>query len=71
MRDKVTVGASKGYDKLPDSEVPKRRTYKRDQMQDAHLLGNDALQEYENPDGSLEGTGIGGFLPRNNYGDRF
>lgn len=69
MKDKVTVGAMNGY---TDAGTPSmRREKKREQMRDAHLLGNDALQEYENPNGSLEGTDIGGFLPRNNYGDRF
>lgn len=77
MKDKTHAmnrghgGADKGYETIPDAEVPRRRQYKREQMRDAHLLGNEGLQEYENADGSDEGTERGGFLPRNNYSDRF
>lgn len=60
-----------GFEKISDSEVPRRRKYKTEQLKDAHLLGNQALTDYENPHGSDEGTDNGGFLPRNNYSDRY
>ena len=65
------VGAEMGFQRIPASEVPGRRAYKKDQLQGAALLGNEALMRAENPQGDDDSSNIGGFLPRNNYSDRF
>jgi hypothetical protein len=67
----VGTGAEKGYEKISNSQVPTRRAYKRDQLEDAALWGNPAIQDFENPHGDEDSSDIGGFLPRNNYSDRF
>lgn len=48
-----------------------RKAYKTDQMKGAALYGNEALTKAENPMGDDEKSHIGGFLPRNNYSDRY
>lgn len=61
----------KGFERLPDSEVPQRRKYKAEQLKDGNMYDDKALMDYENCDGDEPGTDVGGFLPRNNYSDRF
>jgi hypothetical protein len=61
----------KGYESIPDSEVPKRRVYKNDQLKGAGLLDNKALQYQEDMNDEYGNDEIGGFLPRNNFHDRF
>lgn len=66
MKDKVTVGSSKGY---TDAGTPESsHSQKRSRMEQGDLI-NTRLGEVEN----LEPTGhdVGGFLKRNNFGDRF
>lgn len=65
------AGTEQGFGCIPNSEVPTRRAYKKDQMEGAALYGNEALTKAENPHGDEDSSGIGGFLPRNNYSDRF
>lgn len=62
--------AADGFERLADGSVPQRRKYKREQLKDAGLLNDKALSEFENQDGD-EGASSPGFLPRNNYSDRF
>lgn len=51
-------------------EPVSNRTQKRTKLKQAGLLHNDALMESEDPS-SGSGISRGGFLKRNNYGDRF
>lgn len=67
----IGEGAENGFQRIPDSEVPSRRAYKKDQLEGAALWGNEALTMAENPHGDEDSSSIGGFLPRNNYSDRF
>lgn len=77
MKDKTHAmnrghgGADKGYETIPDSEVPTRKKYKDRQMRCAGLLDDTALSEYENRDGDEGAEDLGGFLPRNNYSERY
>lgn len=64
------VGAVKGYERLSNSEVMSERARKLRQMKWANIEDNDALQKYENKYDSDEDM-YGGFLPRNNYEDRY
>jgi hypothetical protein len=66
MKDKVTVGSQKGY---TDAGMP-TSTYedKQKQLRQAGLLDTE-LGEVENL--SPTGHSVGGFLKRNNFGDRF
>ena len=67
----IGEGAERGYEKISASEVPTRRQYKKDQLEGAALWGNEALTKAENPHGDEDSSNIGGFLPRNNYSDRY
>lgn len=40
-------------------------------MKQGGLSENEALEYYENPEGGAGVSQAGGFLKRNNYGDRF
>ncbi len=40
-------------------------------MKQGGLAGNEALEKYENPEGGAGISQPGGFLKRNNNGDRF
>ena len=59
----------KGYTDAGTPE-PTNAGHKR-RMQQGGLAQNDALMEYENPAGGSGCTQEGGFLKRNNNGDRF
>lgn len=48
---------------------PTNASHKR-RMEQGCLSGNEALMEYENPAGGEGRLEPGGFLRRNNYGDR-
>lgn len=61
----------KGYESIPDSEVPMRRKYKKEQLQDAGLFDNDGRVAIEEEWGVESDDNRGGFLPRNNTSDRF
>lgn len=61
--------AERGY-MDPGSPPPTNAQHRR-RMQQGALAGNDALKEYENPNGDADASGRGGFLKRNNYSDRF
>lgn len=63
-------GAVKGYEKIPDSEIKTTRDRKDRQLKWANLEDNPALLQYENYAAGDEDFD-GGFLPRNNYEDRY
>lgn len=69
-RDAVGSGSQAGYEKIPNSEVKSSRDRKMRQLGWANLEDNDALLKYENMYDADEDT-VGGFLPRNNYEDRY
>lgn len=48
-----------------------RRAYKNNQLKDASLLGNKNLMDFESAGDDKPDTEMGGFLPRNNYTDRY
>lgn len=58
------------FDTDAGSPPPTDAEHKR-RMKQGGLAGNDALREYENPEGDGGGVSFGGFLKRNNYSDRF
>ena len=62
--------AARGYG---DAGVPmSRKQYKNRQLNVAGLLSDEALMEYENRDGAdMNDAAPRGFLPRNNYDDRY
>lgn len=65
-------GAVNGYTKLPTTDLKSRRDRKDRQMKWANLEDNEGLQCYEGMDGADEDYDFpGGFLPRNNYEDRY
>ena len=65
-------GAEKGYKKLPDGEIATTWDRKKRQLDWANLEDNNALLNYENVRERDEDTHQGGgFLPRNNYEDRY
>ena len=79
MRDKsasmnrgfsVGAGAEKGYEKIPDSEIATTRDRKERQLKWANLEDNEALLKYENVM-DMDEDFDGGFIPRNNYEDRY
>lgn len=75
MKDK-THDMNRGYSTeeaeqgFQDAGTPERTSaaHKR-RMQQADLSSNEALQKYENPSDGVAQPG--GFLRRNNYGERF
>lgn len=73
MKDKTDSMNSgnpvKGFEKIPSSQVPTRRAYKRDQLEGAGLY--DVLIPFEDKEVVSDVGDFGGFLPRNNTSDRF
>lgn len=61
----------KGFERIADGEVPQRRAYKKNQLQDAGLFDNDGRINVEEEWGCESADNRGGFLPRNNTSDRF
>lgn len=66
----VGSGAEMGFEKIPNSEVKTTWDRKRRQLGWANLEDDTALMKYENVEDRDEDM-YGGFLPRNNYEDRF
>ena len=64
------AGAVSGFERLPDSEIATTRDRKERQMKWANLEDNKALAQFENCEYSDEDFD-GGFIPRNNYEDRY
>lgn len=57
----------KGYTDAGKPELT--RAHKQRQLGDAGLLGSEGMENSENT--QVTGKDVGGFLRRNNYGDRF
>lgn len=60
----------KGYEKLSDSATASTRDRKKRQLKWANLDDNEAMKCFENTEDMDEDMDVG-FLPRNNYEDRF
>jgi hypothetical protein len=78
MKDKThAMNQDRGEDVIPNSEIVTRRQYRKRKNMEAGLDGptaplNSSLQiEDVNEENADDDGGIGGFLPRNNYEDRF
>lgn len=69
-RDAIGPGSQFGYEKQPDSEIQSFRDRKNRQLKWANLEDNEALLRYENVLNADEDFEAG-FLPRNNFEDRF
>jgi hypothetical protein len=61
----------KGYEKEPTGDLAGWRDRKKRQLKWANLDDNEAMNFVENMEKADEDYDIGGFLPRNNYEDRF
>lgn len=59
-----------GYEKLSDSGMASTRDRKKRQLKWANLDDNEAMEFVENTEDADEDMDVG-FLPRNNYEDRF
>jgi len=67
-----TEEAECGYDKIPNGEMASSWDRKKRQLDWANLDDNQAMLRVENLEVRDEDYDIkGGFLPRNNYEDRF
>lgn len=77
MKDKTHAmnrghgGADKGFESIPDSEVPQRKAYKNNQLRTGGMLNNKALQYQEDMNDPNGVDDWGGFLPRNNFHERY
>ena len=63
-------GAVNGYEKLSTADLMTERQRKTRQLEWANLEDNKALMDYENVT-NADSDFYGGFLPRNNYEDRY
>lgn len=65
-----TSEAEAGCEILPNSDMATSHDRKMRAFKWANLAGNEAMMEYENFDAASDDLGAG-FIPRNNYEDRF